>query len=541
MNKGTLAKESNLPAKIRKYCKRRNGARSARRRNIFNRGKSIWRFHLRDDVYVAKKLREGKATAAAGTGWGFFDRFYIFLWHIGFIDMLDGVEGKGYRRKLVSITKLLLSYSTKILIGLSSLNKVTSLLFKEVSLLKLIGFTATEIKEGVCKRGKGKSLPIHKDTLGDLLSRLSEEEVEYILNSTACILAKEGFLKGSTFILDSTDLYIPRQIAGSGSKIYDKTKYDINTKRLVHYKEVRYGFKLVVLLEAKSMIIVASKFIKLNEHESKYTLELIKQAEKNIGANKIKMLLIDNAFMDGNTLWEIKKKHNIDFIVRARTNMNVAQDVRSIIKHKDTNDKDIIFARRGKNNNKIEVIGISSLTTYEQYGDKDHYKGRNRKNFSANSINAVIVLCWDGFEYKPGKEKIFITSLEITSPLSIIDCYDLRSLIENCCFRELKQGWHIKKFPQKTLNAIRAHSLLTLAIFSLNAAFQSEKGKQLTHKGIRRLRDEDMHSIHKVVIFADNYFAVFDIEELLIITRSPPEIFFRVNPNEVRRRLKLKN
>jgi len=122
--------------------------------------KQRWSFYSRNDEYVVNKLREGKANAATGTGWGFFDKYFIFLWIIGFIDALDGVQGKGYSRKLVGITKLILSYSTKILLGLNSLNKVPALLFKEIALLQLIGFTAIEIKEGVCKRGKGKSQPI---------------------------------------------------------------------------------------------------------------------------------------------------------------------------------------------------------------------------------------------------------------------------------------------------------------------------------------------------------------------------------------------
>ena len=138
-------------------------------------------------------------------------------------------------------------------------------------------------------------------------------------------------------------------------------------------------------------------------------------------------------------------------------------------------------------------------------------------------------------------ERVFITSLKVNNPLDIIDKYDLRSLIENCCFRELKQGWNLGKFCKKTLEAIRSHSILTAVMFSLNAAFQSQRGKSITHKGIRRLRDEDMHSIHKVIVFADDFFGIFDIEEIFIITRSPPLEFYRVNPDEVKKRLALKD
>jgi len=522
------------------YRKRRNVARYARRRNQYSREKNKWKFHFRNEKHVAQKLREGKATCGAGTGWGFFDIFYIFLWNIGFFTIAEKIKGKGYKRVLVPITKLLLTYSIKILLGISSLNKVPSLLFREIALLQLIGFTALEIKQGVCKRGKGKSQPMHKDTVGDFLARLTEKEAEYVLNATAKLLSKKRFLKSPIFILDSTDLFLSRQIKGAGCKKYKEYRYDRKAKKVIEFEVIRFGFKLIVLLEAKSMIIVAAKFAKINEHESNYTLQLLDQAQKNIGKHKIKLLLIDNAFMDGQTLWKIKKHHKINFIVRVRTTMNIAADARSMRTMKPDNDT-LFYAEAQQDGKKIKVMGISSLTSYDQYGDESHVQNRNKKDFEGNPINAAMVLCWDDKEYLPGDERVFITSLKVNNPLDIIDKYDLRSLIENCCFRELKQGWNLGKFCKKTLEAIRSHSILTAVMFSLNAAFQSQRGKNITHKGIRRLRDEDMNSIHKVIVFADDFFGIFDIEEIFIITRSPPLEFYRVNPDEVKKRLALKD
>jgi len=50
-----------------------------------------------------------------------------------------------------------------------------------------------------------------------------------------------------------------------------------------------------------------------------------------------------------------------------------------------------------------------------------------------------------------------------------------------------------------------------------------------------------MSSIHKVIVFAGSYFAIFDIEEYSLIVRSPPKEFFRINPIEVKKRLGLKD
>ena len=78
-------------------------------------------------------------------------------------------------------------------------------------------------------------------------------------------------------------------------------------------------------------------------------------------------------------------------------------------------------------------------------------------------------------------------------------------------------------------------------MYSLNACFQTKLGRALTNKGIRRLRDEDMSTIHKLIVFSGEYFAIFDVEEYSIILRAPPKIFFRIDPDEAKKRLGLKD
>ena len=152
-----------------------------------------------------------------------------------------------------------------------------------------------------------------------------------------------------------------------------------------------------------------------------------------------------------------------------------------------------------------------------------------------------MVTKWDGKVYDPGHEKVFATSLDVSDPIKIIDNYCLRSLIENTLFRELKQGWNLTKIPMKKKAAVTSHTILTLIMYSLNACFQTKLGKALTNRGIRRLRDEDMSTIHKLIVFSGNYFAIFDVEEYSIIVRAPPKTFFRIDPDEAKRRLGLKD
>ena len=133
-----------------------------------------------------RRTRAGETDFITGTGWALLDKFFVFLREIDFYNVLEKTEGEGYQRIMVTLVRLLTTYSAKVLLGIAPLRQVPMLLFKDVGLLKQIGFTAIEISEGICKRGKGKSKPMHRKILGDLLCRLTEKEVFRIFNG-GCI------------------------------------------------------------------------------------------------------------------------------------------------------------------------------------------------------------------------------------------------------------------------------------------------------------------------------------------------------------------
>ena len=133
-----------------------------------------------------------------------------------------------------------------------------------------------------------------------------------------------------------------------------------------------------------------------------------------------------------------------------------------------------------------------------------------------------------------GDEPVFLTSLAVTTPLVVLDLYDLRSLIENTACRDLKQGWGLTSYPKKTLAAVRGHVLLTLVTFTLANAFRTQQGQALAQHGIRRQRAEAEGS--QVLIFAGDHYGIFDIEEVVILLGVEPATCLRVDPAAVRRR-----
>lgn len=493
---------------------------------------SSWQFYERaqKEVYRKLKARE-RPQAVVGAGWGFLDHFFIFLFSLGFFARVD-FRLKRVKRVMVPTVLMILTYEVKQLIGISSMNQLEEHLFRDTALLKIIGFTARQIQEGFCQRGKGKRRgPMHRDTLADFLSRFSAKEVDFILEEAVRVLVKHKLVRGKTYILDATDLPTTKRFRGCGMKKVVK-KVRGRGGQEVEVVEYVYGYKLLVLMEARHKLVVAARMVKINEHEKRFTKRLVREAQERTGG-AVRVLLVDRGFIDGVLLWWLLKKMKIHFVIPARTNMEVSQDIRGFRSEKADGQR--VFWEETK---EVRVLGVRGLLSYDQFGEEGHKRRKGRKDFRANPINGIMVVRWKGREYEVGEEKIFLTSLSVSRPLRVLEQYYLRSEIENQGFRELKQGYHLLKYPQKTCSAIRAHAVLTLITYSLVNAYKSQRGQRLAHLGIRRWRGKQMgQSIHKMIVYYEDIYGIVDVEELFYLMDMTPKELYRLKIKRFQREI----
>ena len=98
--------------------------------------------------------------------------------------------------------------------------------------------------------------------------------------------------------------------------------------------------------------------------------------------------------------------------------------------------------------------------------------------------------------------------------------------IENNGFRELKEGWHLERAPWSWTNdtVVAARVTFTLIAFNIAQLAETTQGRQLTHRGIRRLRREltATYGPAPVVVFTAEAYAVFHIEEVMALVGLPP-------------------
>ena len=114
---------------------------------------------------VVKKFESGSYDLISGYGWDFVIPFLNFCNMLGTFKLFSEVEAKGYKRQMFPSEILLILYLFKVLLGIRYLNEVSFKLFNDSGLMKLLGFSTKDLKEGTNKRGKRKSKPLHKDTL----------------------------------------------------------------------------------------------------------------------------------------------------------------------------------------------------------------------------------------------------------------------------------------------------------------------------------------------------------------------------------------
>jgi hypothetical protein len=496
-----------------------------------------WQAARRDDARVARRLYrkqvvDGVYRLDEGA---LLDDFFHFLRELGVVDWLGDVQGTAIQRVMVPCVQYALLYGLKTLYGVESMNALPPLLFSDEALMRLVGFNAHQVRQGVCQRGAAKRQgprmegPICPDTWAENIVKLNLRDLEALFNRVIRALAKTGVLVTKvTGIVDATDLETTAQYEGCGQvtrkrKITDKRGH-------VHEIEVTiYGWKLIVLMDAATKIPVAGKVVPIHEHEVLSMRALVTQAQTNLaGHARLHKVVFDRGFLDGADLWWLDQ-HRIVFVVPAKDNMAVTIDAQAQAAAGEgvTIGRRAHTVRHGQGKTawterlETEVVGIAGLTTYDQYGTPAHGRHANRRDFQPNPINAVVVRRWRNRDYGPGGKTVFLTNAAVAKPLQPFDDYDDRSLIENCCIKESKQQWSLKHPPQKTARAVRVHVLFTLLMFALATAYrlQCEQddtgGEPVGWQRWRRQLLEQTRDL--VIIFAEDYYGIFHLAEYSLL------------------------
>lgn len=473
-----------------------------------------WAAFRRNQESVRAAIARKEYIDLTPTGVGVVDEFFALMDEVNIMDRL-AVEGD-YQRKMVPMVLLVTTYCAKVIMGLSSQNQLPTHLFRDAGLLRRIGYTAKQVEEGFCKRGKGVVRPIHKNTVADALERLSEEESLGIFDGSVRDLVKARLVEDHVFSMDGSELHTTERYPEAG-EVSSTREVEDKWGQVNTVTSSRHGYLMLSLRGVGSNTVVAAKIGKIGISEHPHVLSLVRKA-KAAGA-RIKVLVIDGAYCVGNVLWPLKHMERVDFIVPADSSMCITQDARSLA----TLGEDTVTEDDGE----IRAVGVKGLTTYDAYRPPQDQERRGPKP----TLNAVVVTRWKKKEVPPEEQKVLLTSLSVEHPLRIVELYRKRAEMENKLHRELKQGWYIQSFPSKNHLACLAHIYLTLTLYNVACAYKTERGQELADKGIRRLRAQHLGGVSWVlVVYTETEYGIFDVEEFAHLSGNPPKRFHRYKP-----------
>jgi hypothetical protein len=271
-------------------------------------------------------------------------------------------------------------------------------------------------------------------------------------------------------------------------------------------------------MSAKTKTPVALHITTANEADSPKLIEMAERGIANLGKGKIKVILADRGFIDGQQMYRLKYNFGIDFVIPAKKSMDIWKCMTGLRNDNKGNIEEWKYGKKGLSGGYLSKGSVS----YSQYAEKPmQYK----KDQGGAPINAVVVTRWRDKEIAPGKEKVILSSLETNSAIKLIQLYGQRSLIENCNFRELKQAVALDTLPQyKNKNAeitARIHMLLcvfTLSVFNIlvetvysNPTIVNEK----ISKNIREFRFIKGCEKSKIFVLVKNYYHIYDMKEFL--------------------------
>jgi hypothetical protein len=368
-----------------------------------------WQLAYRDDKRVAQALYDGEEIEEMHelSEAGLLDEFFAFLEEVGMMRIFEGMQVPEVQRGLIPTVQFVLLYLLKVLFGHESMNCLPRLLFSNMALMELVGFNARQVEEGLTKRGEAsrknrkKQGPLCPQCLADNISKLSQEQMEELMNQMVRLLVAWGLLDGERLAaLDGSKLPTPKTYEGCGKLKQTRSVKIKGQKERMTEEYYLYGWKVLVLIDVHTRLPLAVKVVKIQEYEGRWLVPLLEQAQQNLGTRgRIRTIVIDRGYLDGADLWQVHQR-GVIFVTVSKSTMTVTQDAQALAKGERAKVRErIVRHGQGKTATeerlRTELVGIEALTTYDSYGDPQHSQQAHRRDYEGQPINAVVVKRWD--------------------------------------------------------------------------------------------------------------------------------------------------
>ena len=515
-----------------------------------------WQTATRDDRAVAAALHETRTLdeVHALDETAFFDELFQYIRQIGAWSLLEDLDPDKRTGALYPFLQFVLVTIMRCVGGVQSMLATQDVLLTDEGLMGLLGFNATQVKQGATARGLDRCTePVEVrgafsyETVADGIVSIGKDRLAAMFNGAIRRLAAHGhFAKKLDVVLDATDdEATPGYKTDDGGEVphvvRDK-RPEVRANRHASKVEVRvWGWKIWVVWEAQAKVPLAIAIDDINAPDNLHALAVLQQAQANVkDYATIRSVALDRGFLDGKLLWAIDKDHLLVYIP-AKSTMRITGDAREIARraqaeagrgrtldgccYRERHETRCVGA--GKNAREqtytTTLVGIRDLPC-DWWNEEGSTSKSNAKSFEPKRLRATVVLRWDGAPKDADKEVVILTTDPSDDPFVAFDAYDDRSLIENSCNREAKEHWFLEHHPKRSEAGVRVHAYFVFLCMALVAGFRAEKTK--SDEAERRGRDigitryrraQQARNRDKVAVFIGGHYGIFRSYEFAVL------------------------
>ena len=451
---------------------------------------------------VIKALKEGRIDYVADSRWSFSDEFFSFLLSVGFFDFVENTYPSPRMRKNIPLWILIgLMFQLKLNLK-NSFYRLPGIL-KSGPVLTRTSFNIGKVEGGFNKRNKYKrdlGNIVNQDTLRKYFKDTNAGQLTSWNNTDVAkfFSSKQVILKEGIFLLDGSIIPLPDNNNYEEAEYLplDKHKNYVNVDKLPENEAKKFKYtlcyKMVNLLHISAkkdyFVFLGTKVAGGNSHDKPLGQKLVDDFVVSVGKGKIKKLIADRAFLDGDMISTFKVKYGIDTLIPLKKNMDAYLDAKGLAR---------LESKPWKK--------VDKLTSC--------YRAKKIKSYQGCDVDLNVILVKS--KQKNGKVRLWslATTKDYFDPAQAVRDYRLRWQIEER-YKQIKNTWLNQGFKSTDFNLVVAHIIFPLLVYSLIQIYLNiKKLNDLANKTMESMRADQRLGKDAVIMHADGYYAVLDYHE----------------------------
>jgi hypothetical protein len=382
---------------------------------------------------------------------------------------------------------------------------------------------------------------VAKDTDAQALLRWFNRDVVRVFRKHR-VFDKEGL-----FIGDASYLFVPDNpmYEGSVRMLFDEDNHPVDLEqyqKMTEAQKVRCQwkrcYKMVTLLHTNRrrefFVFVAVRVVSGKAHECPVLYELVKQSVEAVGPGVIKRLILDRGFLDGEAISLCKNKYGIDILIPLRRNMDLYGDALALFQESDVQwleckerEQELkepvrprpkaILKREKKRQKRLQQLKeqqpppppekILVKTEAASIGEF--------RSWSTCTVPLSVVANRE--HYADGHREIWflIDTQEVQDPRQARQEYGLRPSTEER-YRQLKCFSDLTHFTSRAISMVVNQVIFIMLAYDLLQIYLLRQGRKgLNQKTLPRIRQQLLPSDNHIIVYWQNYYALFRPFELV--------------------------